>query len=478
MDNTPIAAGTPLTAQPQSQPFSRGEGLARGSAVIISLILLTSTFGHSQNPPAFYETLLKYDLFSWQVAFFIAWVIPWFQILLALALLCFQNRQGFLFALLLFLGFVTAQSLALFRGVAADCGCLGPLYPSPLGWRSLLIPILGTFCSLLGWFFTGRTLPMSTLANETAIDVQKAHPIQRPAVTLIELLVVLAVIGILFGLVLGAVQKTRERARQLGCQNNLKQLALAAESFQTQHGCYPAGCSVETDNRRYPHQSWITTLLPWIGRDDLARQASEAFGKNSFYYSTPHNLVRATLLPQVICPSNPSAETPLKDAQWYINDQVIGPFDFALTSYLGVGGKNYKSGDGILYIDSQVRSTDIQDGKSNTLLIGERPPGYKKHFGWWYAAWGIQLTGAADFWKGVEEIPLSDSRFDSCAKTPQPYRAQKEDNPCAPFQFWSLHSGGAFFAYADGSVRFLNYGSGNLLTALATRSGSEMVSDP
>ncbi len=478
MENPEIASVTPLIVPPAASGSSLGKGVTLAMALFIALILLTSSFGHFQNPPAFYETLLKYNLFPWQISFMIALVIPWFQILLGLALFAFRTRQGFVFALVTFLGFAMAQLVALVRGVEADCGCLGPLYPSPLGWRSLILPLVGVFCAQTGWMVTPRFLPTLPTTEPKPAEIPKAHPPKRQAFTLMELLVVLAIMGLLFGLFLGAVQKVRERYRQLGCQNNLRQLALAAEAYQAQHGHFPPGSAVELDNQMHPHQSWITTILPWIGRDDLARQASEAFSQNSFYYSTPHSNVRVAPLPQVICPSNSSAEIPLRDAKWYINDRLVGPCDFALTSYLGIGGKNCKSGDGILFLDSQVRSTDILDGKSNTLFMGERPPCVNKHFGWWYAAWGILKTGSGDSWMGVEEIPLPDSRFDSCAKIVQAYKSQKEENPCAAFQYWSHHPGGAFFAYGDGSVRFLNYGSGNLLTSLATRSGGELVLPP
>ena len=145
MEETKLASGSPMIPQPLPQNTPLREGLARSMSFLIALVLLTSSFGHFQNPPAFYETLLKYNLFPWQISFFIAWVTPWFQVLLALALLGFRSKQGFVFAFCLFLGFVTAQSVALFRGVSADCGCMGPLYPSPLGWRSLIIPIWDPF---------------------------------------------------------------------------------------------------------------------------------------------------------------------------------------------------------------------------------------------------------------------------------------------------------------------------------------------
>jgi prepilin-type N-terminal cleavage/methylation domain-containing protein len=112
---------------------------------------------------------------------------------------------------------------------------MGPLYPSPLGWRSLIIPILGALCSLIGWFATPRahqttlpTPPKTSGPSQTSgpsdspntqniFNPISNRPTHRPAFTLIELLVVLAIIAILIGLLLGGVQKVRERSRQLGC---------------------------------------------------------------------------------------------------------------------------------------------------------------------------------------------------------------------------------------------------------------------
>lgn len=445
--------------------------LIKSCTGVICLLLLAGSFGHFQNPPVFYEALLRYDFLPWQIAFFIATAIPWFQILLALALLLVRRDHGFLCSLSLF-GLCGSPVSSPVSGNHHRLR----LYGAPLsqsGWLAFVTSSVGgnPLCpdGLVGHLEKGFTVSV-------ALDLPPSESVQRSAFSLIELLVVLAIIGILMGLVLGAVQKVRERARQLGCQNQLRQWGLAAEGYLTQRGHYPAGCSVETDNGIHPYQSWFTTLLPWVGQEELARQASLAYGQNKNFQSTPHNPVRAAVLSLLICPSNPSAEKPLKDAKWYLPTGPLGPFDFALTSYLGVGGRTNKSGDGILFLDSQIRSGDISDGKSQTLLIGERPPGHTKFFGWWYAGWGMFKTGSGDFWMGVEEVPLGDYRFKSCAKTSQPYKAQWEDNPCATFQFWSNHPGGAYFAFGDGSVRYLGYGADKMLQGLATR-GGELVGE-
>ena len=125
----------------------------------------------------------------------------------------------------------------------------------------------------------------------------------------------------------------------------------------------------------------------------------------------------------------------------------------ALTSYLGVSGTDLGSRDGVLYAERRVlRLTDITDGSSNTLLVGERPPGADLAYGWWYAGPGQDLTGSGDVTLGVRErnVALPGACPDG------PYQlAGRLTEQCDLFHFWSPHAGGANFLLADGSVRFL-----------------------
>ncbi|MEQ1829963.1 MAG: DUF1559 domain-containing protein, partial [Pirellula sp.] len=79
--------------------------------------------------------------------------------------------------------------------------------------------------------------------------------------TLVELLVVIAIIGILVGLLLPAVQAAREAARRMSCQNNLKQIGLALDNYQTAFNRFPAG-GIGTHQNLDTGFSWIVSILP------------------------------------------------------------------------------------------------------------------------------------------------------------------------------------------------------------------------
>jgi prepilin-type processing-associated H-X9-DG protein len=127
---------------------------------------------------------------------------------------------------------------------------------------------------------------------------------------------------------------------------------------------------------------------------------------------------------------------------------------------------------------------DILDGTSNTLLIGERPPSSDYLFGWWFAGGGYNQMGAAgDNVMGVREYNYVNHVFVvgdlggftdvPCDGSKVNFQESSADDPCDQVHFWSLHPGGANFALADGSVRFILYASDPVLPALATRAGQE-----
>jgi len=142
----------------------------------------------------------------------------------------------------------------------------------------------------------------------------------------------------------------------------------------------------------------------------------------------------------------------------------------AYTSYVGVAGDVKANGamnwPGIAF-------ANITDGLSNTLLLGERPPPSSLEAGWWYSM--NAPPGAPAGEQGPNGyMSIIGTGSPSCAG-PFQYGPGSIDNRCDRFHFWSFHSGGANFAFADGGVRFVSYGSGGVLLALATRAGGEVA---
>jgi prepilin-type processing-associated H-X9-DG protein len=126
----------------------------------------------------------------------------------------------------------------------------------------------------------------------------------------------------------------------------------------------------------------------------------------------------------------------------------------------------------MLYLDSNIRLTDIFDGSSNTVMVGERPPSQNGWFGRWHGGWGYWRVG--DSILGVRETALNP--ITGCGAGPNHFAYDRPSNPCASFHFWSLHPGGGHFLFADGGVKFLPYTADPILPMLATRSGGEAVS--
>jgi prepilin-type N-terminal cleavage/methylation domain-containing protein/prepilin-type processing-associated H-X9-DG protein len=195
---------------------------------------------------------------------------------------------------------------------------------------------------------------------------------RRTGFTLIELLVVIAIIAILIGLLLPAVQKIRESANRMKCQNNLKQLGLALHNHHDSYGYFPPGktsanYSPPTINSGY---SGFCFLLPFIEQDNLHRQINFTVKESDAANNGP----RATPVKIFLCPSDPVNNVPAGHAgQNYRLNQGYNILYSGIPS--GSTNSNMPPADGPFWDDSRTTFADITDGTSNTAAISEKLKG-------------------------------------------------------------------------------------------------------
>jgi len=338
--------------------------------------------------------------------------------------------------------------------------------------------------------------------------------IQRRAFTLVELLVVIAIIGVLVSLLLPAVQAARESARRTQCTNHLKQMALAMHNFHDTYQKFPsahqipkssggtfakldpaAGYASNAYPSEGPYWSWATRIAPYLEMGNFCT----AININAWPWWQYQGAGKAWNA--VRCPIFRCASDPRSNLEWVetANARNVA----ALTDYLGVSGRNQfreatvDGQDGVLFINSGVRIAEISDGTSNTLLMGERPPSNTLEFGWqWAGAGDFPNFGAADVVLGVNERPglnASATQYtpaNIASSTPDYFRQGtiKDPNDQHRYHFWSLHPGGANWAMADGSVRYMPYSAGGpqaaagaqptVIEAMSTRGRGETFQLP
>jgi prepilin-type N-terminal cleavage/methylation domain-containing protein/prepilin-type processing-associated H-X9-DG protein len=277
--------------------------------------------------------------------------------------------------------------------------------------------------------------------------MNRYRPRQRAAFTLIELLVVIAIIGVLIALLLPAVQACRSAARRTQCINNEMQIALALQNYESSFETLPPGVVNATgpisQRETGYHYSWLVQILPFVEQKNVYNHLNFMVG----VYDHANDSARQIRIATYLCPGDPN-----------VGD--ITPGRFCQTSYYGSHHDSEApidtTNNGVLYLNSQVRREDIADGASNTILFGEAK------------------TDPTTFgWGSGTRSSLRNVGWGINGPAPTPSKT----NPDPVGGFSSFHPGGADFAFADGSVRFLkNNGNGTILRALANRNDGEMIS--
>ena len=289
--------------------------------------------------------------------------------------------------------------------------------------------------------------------------------------TLLELPVVTAIIAVLIGLILPAVQKVRNAAARASCQSHLRQIGLALHQYHDANAVLPKGKTPQVTAERFPNLAWSGYLLPFIEQDALWAELERNYATSRDSYGPAHT-ARERVIRIYLCPSDDRI-TIAKPFPEFNNQK------YAALSYMGVSGTSTRTRDGPFYHNSTIRFNQIIDGLSQTVIVGERPPSHDLHFGWWYTGTGLERpSGAYDHYLGTANVLPPRSLYGyGCGTGPHGPQDDFVANPCAMLHFWSLHPGGGNFLRADGSVQFIPYAASAVLVALSTRAGGEVIAE-
>ncbi len=295
----------------------------------------------------------------------------------------------------------------------------------------------------------------------------------RHGFTLVELLVVVAIIGVLVALLLPAVQAAREAARRAHCSNNLKQIGLALQNFHSARKTFPPG-QVDNDNNNY---GWAIYILPYLEErptyDLLTGNGVELIyrhGKHKLRCGGGENIdecdnemevsknhaggICKNTLNVFMCPTDVLPDT---DDDGYGKSNYCANLGWSFGSRWGCSDFKGKEQNGILLFDNDdyytwlVKIADITDGTSKTIIVGEvtesedvSGDGSSWHFPIWP---GGNNDGQCDVKKGTGSFGrIVDTDFFINRRT-----SWESD-----LSFGSQHFGGALFAFADGSVHYLD----------------------
>ncbi len=336
-----------------------------------------------------------------------------------------------------------------------------------------------------------------TLERKREMNVKQSKSrIRRRGFTLIELLVVIAIIAILVSLLLPAVQQAREAARRSSCKNNMKQLALALHNYESTHRTFPPSRinpKVEIEDNlgnKSRYQSWTTLILPFIEQSNL----SDQIDFNRAWSALANRPMVSQKIPVYQCPSTPGSNR--QDPHWVVG-AAAGDYGSinevksrVYTDVLGVAdpGANARAGALAKYIPNKMR--DITDGTSNTFLIAEAA-GQPNVF---TAAGPMNATLFASYTDdkivdlgGGNYAPADgtgwadpDCGFSINGATPDGLTKYGSSmiNAINVSEVFSFHKGGAQFAMADGSVRFVSENvDTTLFVGACTRAGGEILGE-
>ena len=331
--------------------------------------------------------------------------------------------------------------------------------------------------------------------------------------TLVELLVVIAIIGVLVGLLLPAVQAAREAARRSQCINNLRQMGLGIQNYESSRGALPGGAKttdancVDDANQICRGTPWSILLMPYMEVDALDDIYQSLQEDNEFAWPqiAGSEIGRNTRIPVYICPSltvdTPGFDLPPRKDYFgctggnktQLNPNV-GPIHTPDPAQPEVGFSSPRGNvftDGLMSLRGDLPARRVTDGLSNTFAIGENRyaiftgwgQGYSTPEGgpgcWWHGGSGAEdASPPTDFSYGrlllTVQLPLNFDIINDpifCNAGEVCYK-QEHMTP-----FGSHHPGGSNFVFGDGHVTFIS-DEIDLWTykSLGTYAGGEIIS--
>jgi len=261
----------------------------------------------------------------------------------------------------------------------------------------------------------------------------------RAGFTLIELLVSIAIIGILMALLLPAVQQVRESGRRVSCRNNLKQIGLAFHHHHDQLGYFPTGGWNWYEPPTYVNgvpavgaeqgAGWGFQILPHIEAEAVWRggQATNDLDRILVAIGTKNSIF--------FCPTRRAPQSIVYSEPGYLGGISAA---HALCDYAG----SNLEGTGVLRQGRLVRMSEITDGASNTLLVGEKR---------------LVTASLGQYQQDDNEGYTAGWDHDTIRRTDRPPAPDLRGNGNGDDRFGSLHDGAFHVVLADGSVRSISY---------------------
>ena len=313
--------------------------------------------------------------------------------------------------------------------------------------------------------------------------------------TLVELLAVMAIIAILISLLLPAVNAVRERTRSVACANNVRNIALAMMNYETSQRVFPInwGTTWDAKGRDTRGHSWVTLILPQLEQETLYKRIK--FGEKLSYRESgativsgrDNTLVAEQVIPVLRCVSD--THRGVLDNQRLIPKEMVGVSNYKAcmggnwntdvvqranpppiatkgryTDKNRIKSNPYDYNNGVIprgayNVIFTTSTSDIKDGASNTIAIGETVPAWDSWASWYGWNVAVATTGVPLNWdvlnRRASDLFISDR-----------------------YWFMSRHPGGANFAFADGSTHWLSSGiDRDTYIALGSIDGEEILGE-